>query len=172
VRLGGLLRWAAALGLSMGVGVASACSLGPPSRSPVQAAIFRRDVAELEELLEDGADPDRTAPGYGRPLGPAVEAADDPRYAELLIEHGADVHHRGSHNWTYLHRAVRFGHPRTVELLLEAGADPCVRVSETAPLRRYDSLVPDARGMTPSDLARAMGNEEAVAALADASASC
>jgi ankyrin repeat protein len=75
-------------------------------------------------------------------------------------------------NWTYLHQAVRFGSSRTVEILLQAGADPCQGVSESAPIGSHDSLVPDTRGMTPLELAEAIGNHAAVAVLEEPSTSC
>mmetsp|Transcript_40319 Transcript_40319/g.53098 ORF Transcript_40319/g.53098 Transcript_40319/m.53098 type:complete len:200 (-) Transcript_40319:80-679(-) len=42
---------------------------------------------------------------------------------KLLIDHGADVDLVGPENWTALHCASYYGHPRACEVLLHAGAD-------------------------------------------------
>ena len=146
----------------------AACGSGRSNPPPVAQAIGERDLGRLEELLEEGADPDDSS-YLDRPMWVAVDL-EDARFAELLLEHGADVHHSRDSNWTYLHEAARRGSARTVEALVDAGIDPCDRVDQAAPPRAQDSSLPDASGMTALDVARAVGNEDAVPVLEDASA--
>ena len=59
-----------------------------------------------------------------------------------------------------------------VEFLIDAGADPCERVLEDAPLRTADPDLPDARGMTPFEVAKAIQNDRAIPVLLEATKSC
>ena len=43
--------------------------------------------------------------------------------AELLLDHGADIHELSYHKYTPLMRASCFSHPRTTKLLLDRGSD-------------------------------------------------
>ena len=44
--------------------------------------------------------------------------------AQLLIEHGIDIHQRGEFGFTPLRVAVDFGYPEIAALLIANGADP------------------------------------------------
>jgi ankyrin repeat protein len=89
----------------------------------VDAAVFRKDYALLDELLKsvdvDGRDVD------GRtPLMYAIVADNaDPRMIEYLVAHGADVNATDKvKQWTPLHFASRDQKPEIVKILLERGA--------------------------------------------------
>lgn len=146
------------------------CGGGRTEPPPIRQAIDDRDISRLEDLLEEGADPDDET-YLARPMWAAVEL-DDPRYAELLLDHGADVHHTRDHNWTYLHSAARWGHPDVVEALIDAGIDACDRVDRSAPSTRPDSSLPNPSGMSALDVARAVGNDNVIPLLEDASSGC
>jgi ankyrin repeat protein len=152
------------------VTVLVACAGGRSEPPPIRQAIDQRDVSRLEDLLEDGADPDDDS-YLAQPMWSAVELS-DPRFARLLLEYGADVSETRDHNWTYLHSAARWGHPGVVEALLNAGIDPCDRVARSAPVRNQDASLPDASGMSALDIARAVGNDDVIPLLEEASSAC
>ncbi len=60
-------------------------------------------------------------PGTDTPLIAAASLHAD-QVAMLYIEHGADIHHPGTHGGTALHWAAWCGRPVVVKRLLEAGA--------------------------------------------------
>lgn len=155
------------------VAVAGGCVHDGSGSSPVYDAVQRGDVGRLEELLEDGENPDDEPGAYVTPLGVAVSSG-ELRSAELLISYGADVNHpvSASTNWTYLHSAARRASVEMVDLLIDAGVDPCERVRVDAPRRTADPELPDARGMTALDVATSVGNDEAIPALRQATTSC
>jgi uncharacterized protein len=117
-------------------------------------AVRAGDVAEVEGLLERGANPDvasRQAPYAGKT---ALMWAADLGYGavvESLLRHGAAVDTRHPKGSTALMYAVLRDQPDTVELLLRAGADPNLRVRH---------------GWTPVLLATVKGQDRNVRVLA------
>lgn len=123
------------------------------------------DLATIERLLDDGADPNFSAIDDGFPslidvlhhrcrTAPELPSwTDCHEVLAALIRHGADVNARGLNDWTALHFAAAADDPVAVVMLLDAGADPNART-------RIDDFE------TPVDVAR-NGSPNALAALAD-----
>ena len=89
-------------------------------------AVNRDDPAEVERLLDTGADPN-AANSYGTledfpVLGSAI-VANNVEAVRLLIEHGADVNAVDANGNAMLPWAAARGYTEIVELLLDAGAD-------------------------------------------------
>ncbi len=104
---------------------------GAASAGPLHDAAKAGDVAQIQLLLDQGADINQSS-GFATPLyyainGQHVEAA------ELLIERGADVNARSTPG-APLHAAAVKGLTSLVTLLLEHGADPNVRWLQLTPL--------------------------------------
>lgn len=66
-------------------------------------------------------------PNESDPFGPLYYAIqncrDRPEVVAWLLDHGADIEHRGLNNWTPLHQAIAFRCPAVAALLIERGAD-------------------------------------------------
>ena len=82
------------------------------------------DVAEVERLLEAGADVDRQGIYYGRTalMWAARNAYGLTEIVELLINAGADVNVQDNDGMTALMWATEYRSDKIVELLKEAGA--------------------------------------------------
>ena len=129
-------------------------------------AVYFQNLDMTRQLLEAGADPNRSFDGSGfPPMGAAIEQAWLPGL-QLLLAYGGDINVRKYGGWTPLIHAVdiesdgawQSGEPACLDLLrflLRHGADPTLR---------------DDRGECAADLARRYGWDEAVQLLtADAS---
>jgi len=92
---------------------------------PVFQAIWDGDLAALQKLLDDGADPDLVGYRQARPLHEAARKG-NLGMVELLIERGADVNALDDMGNSPLHRAVESGQADIAKALLGAGADPNV----------------------------------------------
>ncbi|MCW5782009.1 MAG: ankyrin repeat domain-containing protein [Nitrospirales bacterium] len=119
------------------------------------------DPIILKYLLNAGADPNETEPGYGyRPLMFSANIK-DPQTSELLLSAGAKVNHQANDGTTALIVAAWNGNKEVVQLLLASGADPTIRISQTGgPLNK---------GLEPTDtalsVAKRRGHTEVVALL-------
>jgi ankyrin repeat protein len=99
-------------------------TLGPPLFS----AVARDRLANVQVLLEAGADPnfqtnEKHTPLIECCLYPGFKASE---IASLLIGHGAQVNHADSDGDTPLHLAIESDEDDLVRILLESGADPTI----------------------------------------------
>src|SRR5262245_18395208 len=97
------------------------CSLSEADAGPLHDAAKAGDVAQIELLLNQGADINEVS-GSGTPLYFAVNTQ-HAEAAELLIQRGADVNARSTFGMP-LHAAAAKDLPSVASLLLEHGADP------------------------------------------------
>ncbi len=136
----------------IGLGCLLFClALASPSQvmaGPLGNAAKAGDIAEIERLLNEGADVNES--GLASPLFYAIQYKHTDA-ARLLIKRGADVN-KASAWGPPIHEAAKRGNAEIVGLLLEKGADPSV----TAP-----------RGMTPLHSAADGGSVEATQYLLD-----
>jgi ankyrin repeat protein len=130
---------------------------------PTLSAVTSRDSAALEELLENGEDPDYTRGAHHRSLLEAVRS-NDSIYAELLIQYGADVTWRDNWGYTYLHNAADSAPAEVVEVLLNEGVDPCIQVTNPSQ--------PDGPLVTALDIAVEYENIEVAEVLQPETESC
>lgn len=108
----------------------------------------------VQELLDQGLDPNETIPGMGTPFMLAV-SQDNIEIINLLVKAGADVNKAAPPmNLSPLGAAASFGNIDVVTLLLELGADP-------------NQPQPGFAGQTPLSLARMSGNTRLVMLLED-----
>lgn len=119
----------------------------PPSAwnmPPIIGAARDGDVARLEQLLADGADPNvRAGVNAWTPLEHAIHKNQEGS-VRVLLAHHADVNGRGGQGMTPLVMAAGYGYANIVTLLLEAGADPRLRAGNGVdPLTAAMSGVPD-----------------------------
>jgi len=93
--------------------------------------IRARNLDGLRALLKNGADPnarmykdvDGRRVGYNNAMVYAAKL-DDPRFLELLLEHGGDPNTRSSNNETLMYLAFLSGNQwKNVQLLIEKGAN-------------------------------------------------
>ncbi|PLR79861.1 hypothetical protein CVD25_09565 [Bacillus canaveralius] len=96
---------------------------------PLQQAIFNEDLAEAEQLLIDGADPNEMNE-YGETALTLAISYDETDFIPTLLEHGADPNLQDEYGWTPLMSAVSMENLEAVKILLEAGADPTLVDSE------------------------------------------
>lgn len=120
------------------------------SRTPDEALILAargNDVAQVEELLAAGADPNADAvPRYeGRPALFHAATFGYVEVAQALIDRGANVDYADPSGLTPLMVASLNGPPAMVELLLSKGASVDVRAGGATPIteatRKGDPLV-------------------------------
>jgi hypothetical protein len=131
----------------------------PRRLSELFVAVKERDQARLQESLNAGADPNQVADNGWTALHEAVFIGDI-AIVRLLIEGGANVNARvandakgNSNQWTPLLLAISYNRAGIVSELLQRGADP---------------NLPDARGITPLQLAREHNNDAIVKLLESA----
>jgi len=93
---------------------------------PLGNAAKAGDIAEIERLLNEGADVNES--GLATPLFYAIQY-NHTDAARLLIERGADVD-KASTWGTPIHEAAKRGNAEIVSLLLEQGADSSVTASK------------------------------------------
>lgn len=90
----------------------------------IHQAAARGDLAAVEALLVDGADPDARDQDDRTPLQMAAHSG-HVEVARLLLAAGADPSALDSdHGKAPLHAAAEQGQPEMVRLLLDRGADP------------------------------------------------
>ena len=149
----------------------------------LDAAVFRKDFAALEELLKSANVNSRDQDGRTPLMYAILSEHADVRMVEFLIQHGADINVADKQGWTPLHFAARDHKLDLVKILVDNGAavDP-VDVFGNTPLWRcimstypQNSAVVDdllARGadpdhknkhdVSPIDVARTMGKLDLV----------
>jgi ankyrin repeat protein len=95
---------------------------GPEGSTPFMYAVLYSSVAKLEQLLKQGADPNKRNDGNATAL---IWAATDLEKTRVLLDHGADVNARSSDLRTPLMIAARRpDNTAVVKLLLDRGANP------------------------------------------------
>jgi ankyrin repeat protein len=95
---------------------------GPEGSTPFMYAVLYSSAAKLEELLKQGADPNKRNDANATAL---MWAATDLEKTRVLLDHGADVNARSSDLRTPLMIVARRpGNTAVVKLLLDHGADP------------------------------------------------
>jgi ankyrin repeat protein len=87
------------------------------------AAVNSGNLAEVNQLLAAGADPNTRDRNLNTPLILAVRR-NNINILQALLQHRADPNLVNDMNFTPLVIAVRFNHINMVRLLLDAGADP------------------------------------------------
>ncbi|KAK4468061.1 hypothetical protein MN116_008235 [Schistosoma mekongi] len=92
------------------------------------SAIKRDDVNRVNDLLNQGLDPNFQYPSNGvTPLGYTTELNDPREMILQLVNAGAHLDYRDSNTMTALHRAAICGNLKAIEVLLELGQNPNVR---------------------------------------------
>lgn len=121
---------------------------------PLQYAIYHSPLDFVKELLHAGADPNYESDDGFPALAAAISSGrlDLLELVRILLDAGADVHHRDFNDYTPLHSAVAMRHPELISVLLDHGADPRART-------RIDDRA------TPLEEAQYQGNEEGAAML-------
>src|SRR6266404_530575 len=108
---------------------------GPEGSTPFMYAALYTGVPTLEQLLKQGADPNKRNDANATAL---MWAATDLEKTRLLVDHGADVNARSNDLRTPLMIAARrLGNAPAVKLLLERGANPNPNahpITESSPL--------------------------------------
>jgi uncharacterized protein len=121
--------------------------LSPDGYPPLGLAAFFGQMAAMDVLLANGADPNITANNQMRvtPLHSAVANSSSElaeAMAQRLMEHGAHPNVVQQGGWTPLHEVANRNMLKTAELLLSHGADPTIANDD---------------GTTSIDLARQQG---------------
>ncbi|TNN06069.1 SH3 and multiple ankyrin repeat-containing protein [Schistosoma japonicum] len=92
------------------------------------SAIKRDDVNRVNDLLNQGLDPNFQYPSKGiTPLGCTTELNDPREMILQLVNAGAHLDYRDSDTMTALHRAAICGNLKAIEVFLELGQNPNVR---------------------------------------------
>jgi ankyrin repeat protein len=121
-RLRGLLLIIAALPLAVPAAqTADVNAREPDGSTPLQWAVYRRDVAEVERLLEAGADVS-LANNYGATPMSLAAVTGDAAVIRLLLRAGADPDSPNAEGQTALMAVARTGNVEAAQLLVRAGA--------------------------------------------------
>ncbi|KAH8857536.1 SH3 and multiple ankyrin repeat domains protein 3 [Schistosoma japonicum] len=92
------------------------------------SAIKRDDINRVNDLLNQGLDPNFQYPSKGiTPLGCTTELNDPREMILQLVNAGAHLDYRDSDTMTALHRAAICGNLKAIEVFLELGQNPNVR---------------------------------------------
>lgn len=118
------------------------------------SAVAKGDVARLERLLVDGADPDARDQNGQTALMRAAHHGHS-AVVRVLINHRADLNCVAKFNLTALMLAVVAGHAEIADMLVRAGADRGVK----------GTGAPGFEGKTALDLASGPGREHLERAL-------
>jgi ankyrin repeat protein len=94
-------------------------------RTPLHLATQFYNLPAAKLLLAKGASPEEVDNKGRTPLS----GCSNPRLAEALIEHGANINHTEPNGWTPLHHAVDRCWVKTFQVLVDAGADSNARTS-------------------------------------------
>ena len=142
----------------------------PGGETPLMTGSRVGSLASVKALLSRGATVDNKDDRRGQTALMWAAAEGHARVVEMLIEVGADLHHRLPSGFTPLLFAVREGRTDIVRVLLKAGAD----VNETVPVeggrrRGYGGRLPPA-GASALLVAVANAHFELAAHLLDAGA--
>jgi len=142
----------------------------PGGETPLMTGSRVGSLASVKALLSRGATVDNKDDRRGQTALMWAAAEGHARVVEMLIEVGADLHHRLPSGFTPLLFAVREGRTDVVRVLLKAGAD----VNETVPVeggrrRGYGGRLPPA-GASALLVAVANAHFELAAHLLDAGA--
>jgi ankyrin repeat protein len=122
----------------------SATDFDSDEEGDLWAAAKNGDIETLEELLDDGADPNAQDQLGITPLSWCAMTGHK-KAAELLVEHGADVNQPNRDGGTALHAAAFLGNTEMVQFLIAEGANVRAR---------------NQGGETPLDSASAPWSEE------------
>lgn len=124
--------------------------------SPLVRAVTNQDLAKVERLLDEGADPNKRTLAF--PLQ-AAAARENVEILQVLLARGALLQKAVDKDtgWSPLFAAAQNGPTEAVRILLAAGADPCARTSASW-----------AKGLRPSQVARQKGNERVAPTLEEA----
>jgi hypothetical protein len=96
--------------------------------TPLHVAALGGDMAEVNRLVEAGADVNAVSVYQATPLHWAVQGSSvKPDILSYLVKHGADVNAKNMWGATPLHLTSSFGNVPATRRLLELGADPTVR---------------------------------------------
>lgn len=91
-------------------------------------AVAERNTAEIQRLLNAGADPDSEEEGeQGLTVLMLSVYAKRRDIAQMLLEHGANPNKHTEGQWTPLIEASYQGYLEFVRLLLQYGADPSIK---------------------------------------------
>jgi ankyrin repeat protein len=139
---------AAVLLVSTGVAAAAdAPASRPDGSTPLQWAVFERNIAEVKRLLAAGADPS-IANDYGVDAIQLAADESDTELLRLLLKAGANPNSANAEGETVLHLVARSGNLDAGKLLVNAGAlvDARERFGGQTPLmwataRRHPDLV-------------------------------
>ncbi len=124
-----MLRAASIVVVASAIAVSGSCSFGPEDDPPIVTAIGLGRLDEVEQLLEDGADPNQKFLGE-TPLNDAV-VAESEQMVRLLLQYGADPTQSELDPLFYLvHPLDRVELVDIAVLLLEHGSDPCAELRE------------------------------------------
>lgn len=96
---------------------------------PLMQAIVDNDQETVEQLLNDGSDPN-TMNEFGESALMIALMNERPKFVPILLENGADPNHQDDYGWTPLMSAVVAGDLESGKLLLESGADPMLKDSD------------------------------------------
>lgn len=124
----------------------TSCGVGIEEPTPLAKAIGDQDLAKVERLLDQGADPNKRSLLF--PLESAA-AHENVEILKLLLARGAILQRAVDQRsgWSPLFAAAQDGPPEAVQVLLDSGADPCLRTSASW-----------VKGMRPSEVARHRDN--------------
>ena len=106
----------------------------------VMCAYWGLSSETVNLLLERGAELEICDPLRGKPALTWTAEIGSPAVMEVLLRHGANVHHQDNYGSSGLHYASANGRTESVKLLLESGADPNLQDREgKTPLARLAS---------------------------------